>query len=93
MARKRGSGAARTLAAARAIRELPRPGEARLEMNGNAELLIEGCKSVIAYAEEEIRLNLGTLTLAVVGAELSMRELRLEECAITGRIASLAFTG
>jgi len=73
--------------------ELPQPGSPRLELNGNTELLIEGCKGVVAYAEEEIRLDLGELTLAVIGADLTMRTLRLEECAITGRIASVEFCG
>jgi sporulation protein YqfC len=71
--------------------EMPRPGAAHIEMNGNTELFVEGCRGVIAYGEGEIRLDLGGLVLAVSGADLTMRTLRLEECVITGRIASAEF--
>ncbi|MDR3344367.1 MAG: YabP/YqfC family sporulation protein [Oscillospiraceae bacterium] len=92
MARKRKSRAARTAKTVQNLRELPRAGTPHLEITGNKELLVDGCKGVVAYAEEEIQLSLGDLVLSVVGADLTMRTLRFEECAITGQIASVAFT-
>jgi len=90
MARNRKALTAKTVESAQSLSEMPRPGVPRLELTGNTELLVEGCKGVAAYAEEEIRLNLGALVLAVSGADLTMRALRLEECVITGRIATLS---
>ncbi|MDR1409040.1 MAG: YabP/YqfC family sporulation protein [Oscillospiraceae bacterium] len=91
MAKKCRSRSAQAIKNIQTSREMPSPGTPRLEMTGNQELLLDGCKGVVAYDENEIRLNLGDLALAVTGADLTMRTLRFEECAITGQIASVAF--
>ncbi|MDR0883405.1 MAG: YabP/YqfC family sporulation protein [Oscillospiraceae bacterium] len=71
--------------------DAPRASAPHLELHGNGELHIDGCLGVRAYGEEEIRLDLGDMVLVIVGADLTMDTLRLEEAAVTGRIASLSF--
>ena len=44
--------------------------EAKIEMLGNREIIIDGCKGVIEYDENLIKLNIGELSLGLMGDEM-----------------------
>ena len=75
-----------------ALTEMPNPKVPRLEMSGNHEVFIEGCKSLVSYAEEEIRLDLGIIQATICGANLTLHRMNLEECSITGQIAGIGYS-
>lgn len=63
-----------------------------LIFSGNRELQLEGCKSIIEYSEEVIRLNLGKGTVALIGKDLSITSLSSYEMLILGKISTVEFT-
>lgn len=75
--------------------ELPQgivPGNAHIELMGNREAVVEGCKSVLEYDETQICLNTGSGIVRFAGSDLSIRALNGEEASIEGFIATIEFT-
>ena len=67
-------------------------GVSHMELSGNREAIIEGCKGVVEYDEGIIRLNLGKNIVRFTGTGLSIRTLTLEQAIITGNILSIDFS-
>lgn len=67
-------------------------GVSHMELSGNREAIVEGCKGVVEYDEGVIRLNLGKHIVRFTGTELSIRTLTLEQAIITGNILSIDFS-
>lgn len=63
----------------------------KIEMIGNRELSVEGCKGVLEYDESIIRLNLGNRQLKVLGRNLSIRVLERNYSEIEGFITNIEF--
>ena len=63
-----------------------------MELSGNREAIVEGCKGVVEYDEGIIRLNLGKNIVRFTGTGLSIRTLTLEQAIITGNILSIDFS-
>lgn len=79
--------------AARAI-ELPADvytGMAHLELSGNRELIVDGCRGVLEYDEDVIRLNIGKGSVRVTGRGLSIRTLTAESAVVEGYILAVEF--
>lgn len=70
--------------------ELP-CGGAHIELMGNTHAIVEGCKGVIKYEEDDIRLNLGKCTVSLRGRGLCVRTFRCEQAVIHGEIADISF--
>ena len=66
-------------------------GESRLLLLGNRELTVEGCKGILEYEPEQIRLNLGTGSLTIRGSELTLLSLEPDYAQVGGRFASVEF--
>ncbi len=74
--------------------ELPRTalgGNAHIELAGNREAFVDGCKGVLAYDDCCIRLNLGRLVVCFTGSDLSIGALSMEQAVISGNIAGISF--
>ena len=41
--------------------------EPKIEMSGNREIIVDGCKGVVEYSEDLIKLNLGEVVLTLSG--------------------------
>lgn len=67
-------------------------GVSHMELSGNREAIVEGCKGVVEYDEGIIRLNLGKNIVRFAGTGLSIRTLTLEQAIITGNILSIDFS-
>ncbi len=91
MARKKGSKAAEYIG--RAL-EMP-PGTmsktCNLQMSGNREVLVDGCRGLIEYSEEVIRINIGNGIVKFVGRGLEIRSLSDTTAVVAGFILAVEF--
>lgn len=65
--------------------------EAHLEMISNREAVVDGCKGVVEYDENTIKLNTGGLVISFRGDELLIKSLGADIAVITGKIAEITF--
>ena len=64
---------------------------ARIELISNREATIDGCRGVLEYTPESIRVNIGHITVRFSGRGLELRSLNDHEAVITGFIAGVDF--
>jgi len=69
------------------------PGLSHIEIEGDREAVVEGCRSVLEYGEGLIRLNLGKNSVRLMGSDLLINSLNSEKAVITGTILSVEFLG
>ena len=67
-------------------------GTANIELFGNNEAMIEGCKGVIEYSDDEIKLNIGKNEIQFLGTDLVIKSYFNEEIAIEGNILTIGFS-
>ncbi|MCL2507753.1 MAG: YabP/YqfC family sporulation protein [Oscillospiraceae bacterium] len=75
--------------------EMPKtslPGTVHIEMSGNREAVVDGCRGVVEYNENVIRLNTGKLIVRFTGSCLMIRTLQLNQAIVCGNILSVDFT-
>lgn len=63
----------------------------RIELHSNRELIIEGCKEILEYDENLIRINLGKINIQIMGNYLALRGITDDSVVIEGIIQSLDF--
>lgn len=66
-------------------------GMAHFEFSGNREAVIEGCRGILEYDENIVRLKAGKLTVRILGRGLTLRNLRRDSAIVSGFIASVEF--
>lgn len=66
--------------------------EPRIEMTGNREIIIDGCKGVIEYTENNIRICLGESVMSISGDNLIIQSFDNDVVIITGQISDIDFT-
>lgn len=66
-------------------------GMAHFELSGNREVIIDGCRGILEYDENLIRLNAGKLSVRFTGRGLTIRNLKRDSVIIEGFIASVEF--
>ena len=62
-----------------------------MEMLGNKEAVIDGCKGILDYSDDKIKLNLGNKTICFLGSNMCIKALSDEQAVITGTICSIEF--
>lgn len=62
-----------------------------IELLGNREAIIEGCKGILEYDENTIRLNLGKLSVKFSGIDLCLKCMNTENVIVEGNITSIEF--
>lgn len=65
--------------------------EAKIEMIGNREIIVDGCKGVIEYGENLIKLNIGELVLCLVGDNMIIESFDSGVAVIRGKFAEISF--
>ena len=60
-------------------------------LSGNKTANIEGCKSIVEYTPNFIKLNLGKGYLSISGTELNISLLDSEEVMVNGNIVTVEF--
>ncbi|MCC8023451.1 MAG: YabP/YqfC family sporulation protein [Clostridiales bacterium] len=68
------------------------PGMANIELLGNRECVIDGCKGILEYDSDKIKLNLGGQTLSFSGQDLTIRSLNNESTVVEGLIMTMEFS-
>ena len=66
--------------------------EPRIEMTGNREIIIDGCKGVIEYTENNVRISLGESIMSISGDSLIIQSFDNDVVIITGQISDIDFT-
>lgn len=67
--------------------------EPRIEMSGNREIIIDGCKGVVEYTENNIRISLGENVLSLSGDNLLIQSFDNDVVIINGQISDIDFLG
>ncbi len=67
-------------------------GYAQIDLIGNEEAIIDGCKGIIEYSEDKITLNLGKICASFCGDGLSMNAFDCEQTVIRGNFLSIQFS-
>ncbi len=76
------------------IIELPQEfleGATHIEIAGNREIIIEGCKGIIDYTEESIKLSAGKYAILIIGKNLEIKNLFDESIIINGFIIKIEY--
>ena len=64
---------------------------ARMEVSGNRQVLIEGCRGIVRYEEDQIEVRTADGTVRFTGREMCMTSLNPACAVITGRLLSVEF--
>lgn len=75
--------------------ELPRaalPGAAQIELSDNREAIVDGCRGILQYESDVIRISTGRLVLRFTGQDLMIRTMQQEQLLICGTILSIDFS-
>ena len=65
----------------------------RGELTGNRRLVLEGCRRILEYEDDRIRLDTAGGELRLLGQGLCLEQFSQEGTVITGRLLSLEFLG
>ncbi len=64
---------------------------ARMEFSGNRQVLMEGCRGIVRYDEDQIEVRTADGTVRFTGREMCMTSLNPACAVITGRLLSVEF--
>ncbi len=67
-------------------------GSAQIEVLGNKEAVVDGCRGVIEYDDEIIRLNAGNMVICFHGVDPEIKGLTPSNAVISGTITSIEFS-
>lgn len=62
-----------------------------IELFGNNQIIVDGCKGVIDYNEDFLKLDLGKIILKVTGRNLVIDSYIYEQVDLKGEIVSVEF--
>ena len=66
-------------------------GTARIELSGNTRAVVEGCKGILEYEDDVIRLNTASGIIRFMGQNLGMNCLNEDSAVVEGKILSVEF--
>lgn len=66
-------------------------GMVHLELSGNREAVVEGCRGVLEYDENVIRIDGGKISVRFMGTGLELRNFTDHSATISGVITSIEF--
>ncbi len=75
------------------IRGLATPGQmpSHMEINGNTEVVVEGCNGVLEYDTDVVRIKTGKLIVRFAGRGLVIQCLTADSLVVTGFITGIEF--
>ena len=91
MSRKKVSKAAEQLSSAFEIMPGTLSSGCAIQMSSNREVLIDGCRGLLEYGDEKIRVNVGNGVVQLVGRGLEIESLSYKAVVISGYILSVEF--
>ena len=66
-------------------------GTARIELSGNTCAVVEGCKGILEYEDDVIRLNTASGIVRFMGQNLGMNCLSEDSAVVEGKILAVEF--
>ncbi len=63
----------------------------KIEMLGNREIIVDGCRGIAEYGENLIKLNTGEYVLSIIGDEMVIKSFDSSVAVISGKIAEITF--
>ncbi|MEG1551625.1 MAG: YabP/YqfC family sporulation protein [Oscillospiraceae bacterium] len=75
-----------------AIKNVLKPIGPHIEANGNKEFIVEGCKGILEYEENVIKINAGSIVISFLGSDMEIKNYCDDETVIVGNIVSIEFT-
>ncbi len=92
--RRKDKAAKRQMTSAQRVLDLPEIVHAdvpHIEMQGNREAVVDGCRGVLEYEEDKIKLNAGMCVLLFRGSDLTIKTYSDSLTEITGEIIAVEF--
>lgn len=65
--------------------------DVNIELKGNREVIIEGCKNIAQYDENMIQVNMNKMSISFFGRNLEIKCLNYDSLVIKGFITSIEF--
>jgi sporulation protein YqfC len=66
--------------------------QCHIQLEGNSELILDGCKGIMEYETDRIKICTDTVAVTVTGDSLTIRTFALEQIIISGKILSVDFS-
>lgn len=66
--------------------------DSHIEINNGHEAVFEGCRGILEYSSERIRLSMGRQSVTINGSELSIRNMFSQLIVVDGHISSIDFS-
>lgn len=66
-------------------------GSVHFEMNGNKEVIVEGCRGILQYDENIVKISVKKMSVAFFGRNLSIKCMDVDSLVITGFVTSIEF--
>ena len=66
-------------------------GSVHFEMNSNREIIIEGCRRILQYDENIVKISVKKMSVAFFGRNLSIKCMDADSLVITGFVTSIEF--
>ena len=66
-------------------------GMASLQLSGNREAVVEGCRGILEYGEQTVRLSAEGMVIRFTGRDLQIRCMTQESAVVTGFFTSIEF--
>ena len=63
-----------------------------IEIEGNRELIIDGCKGILEYENDKVKVCTDTITVSVTGDGLGINAYAEDQIVISGKIMSVDFS-
>ncbi len=62
-----------------------------IEAEGNREISVDGCKGILEYTQEKIKINAGKLIIVFTGEEMEIKTYSEIQTVISGNILGIEF--
>lgn len=66
--------------------------DSHIEIDSGREVLIEGCRGILDYSDEMIKVSVGNQAVTVIGTDLAVRNMFTQVIVIVGRISSIEYS-
>jgi len=73
------------------IPEMVRRDVPHIEMQGNREVIVDGCRGVLEYTSDQIKINAGVCVIRFSGGDLTIRAYSENQTEINGEILQIDF--
>ena len=74
------------------IKKIEQLRQAHIELDGNREMILDGCKGILEYGDEKIKICTDSCVVSISGDNLLIKSFNDSQIFIVGNIISLDFS-